>query len=276
MANSISDCTTLSNGVNMPWLGFGVFQIPEGEETYQAVLAALESGYHSIDTAAIYGNEASVGRAVIDSGVAREELFITTKVWNDDLREGTTLAAIDNSLELLQMEYVDLYLIHWPVKGKYVDAWLAMEEILENKKARAVGVSNFMIHHLQDVIAAGSIVPAVNQIEYHPLLQSADLHRFCIENGIQLEAWAPLIQGQGMNHPTIKKIADKHSKSPAQVLLRWDLQKGVVTIPKSVHRERIEANANIFDFMLDAEDMSAIAAMEQGKRIGPDPDRFNF
>jgi methylglyoxal/glyoxal reductase len=276
MANSISDCTTLSNGVNMPWLGFGVFQIPEGEETYQAVLAALESGYRSIDTAAIYGNEASVGRAVIDSGVAREELFITTKVWNDDLREGTTLAAIDNSLELLQMEYVDLYLIHWPVKGKYVDAWLAMEEILENKKARAVGVSNFMIHHLQDVIAAGSIVPAVNQIEYHPLLQSADLHRFCIENGIQLEAWAPLIQGQGMNHPTIKKIADKHSKSPAQVLLRWDLQKGVVTIPKSVHRERIEANANIFDFMLDAEDMSAIAAMEQGKRIGPDPDRFNF
>jgi methylglyoxal/glyoxal reductase len=276
MTNSISDCTTLNNGVKMPWLGFGVFQIPEGEETYQAVRAALESGYRSIDTAAIYGNEASVGRAVKDSAIAREELFITTKVWNDDLREGTTLQAIDNSLELLQMDYVDLYLVHWPVKGKYVDAWLAMEEILENKKARAVGVSNFMIHHLQDVIAAGSIVPAVNQIEYHPLLQSADLHRFCIENGIQLEAWAPLIQGQGMNHPTIKKIADKHSKSPAQVLLRWDLQKGVVTIPKSVHRERIEANANIFDFMLDAEDMSAIAAMEQGKRIGPDPDRFNF
>jgi methylglyoxal/glyoxal reductase len=276
MTNSISDCTTLNNGVKMPWLGFGVFQIPEGEETYQAVRAALESGYRSIDTAAIYGNEASVGRAVKDSAIAREELFITTKVWNDDLREGTTLQAIDNSLELLQMDYVDLYLVHWPVKGKYVDAWLAMEEILGSKKARAVGVSNFMIHHLQDVIAAGSIVPAANQIEYHPLLQSADLHKFCDENGIQLEAWAPLIQGQGMNHPTIKKIADKHSKSPAQVLLRWDLQKGVVTIPKSVHRERIEANANIFDFMLDADDMSAIAVLEQGKRIGPDPDRFNF
>jgi methylglyoxal/glyoxal reductase len=243
MTNSISDCTTLNNGVKMPWLGFGVFQIPEGEETYQAVLAALESGYRSIDTAAIYGNEASVGRAVMDSGIAREELFITTKVWNDDLREGTTLEAIDNSLELLQMDYVDLYLVHWPVKGKYVDAWLAMEEILASKKARAVGVSNFMIHHLQDVITAGSIVPAANQIEYHPLLQSADLHRFCIQHGIQLEAWAPLVQGQGMNHPTIKKIADKHSKSPAQVLLRWDLQKEVVTIPKSVHRERIEANA---------------------------------
>jgi methylglyoxal/glyoxal reductase len=276
MTNSISDCTTLNNGVKMPWLGFGVFQIPEGEETYQAVRAALESGYRSIDTAAIYGNEASVGRAVKDSAIARDELFITTKVWNDDLREGTTLQAIDNSLELLQMDYVDLYLVHWPVKGKYVDAWLAMEEILGSKKARAVGVSNFMIHHLQDVIAAGSIVPAANQIEYHPLLQSADLHKFCDENGIQLEAWAPLIQGQGMNHPTIKKIADKHSKSPAQVLLRWDLQKGVVTIPKSVHRERIEANANIFDFMLDADDMSAIAVLEQGKRIGPDPDRFNF
>jgi methylglyoxal/glyoxal reductase len=276
MTNSISDCTTLNNGVKMPWLGFGVFQIPEGEETYQAVLAALESGYRSIDTAAIYGNEAGVGRAVMDSGIPREELFITTKVWNDDLREGTTLEAIDNSLELLQMDYVDLYLVHWPVKGKYVDAWLAMEEILASKKARAVGVSNFMIHHLQDVITAGSIVPAANQIEYHPLLQSTDLHRFCIQHGIQLEAWAPLVQGQGMNHPTIMKIADKHSKSAAQVLLRWDLQKEIVTIPKSVHRERIVANADIFDFMLDAEDMAAIAAMEQGKRIGPDPDRFNF
>jgi methylglyoxal/glyoxal reductase len=276
MTNSISDCTTLNNGVRMPWLGFGVFQIPEGEETYQAVLAALESGYRSIDTAAIYGNEASVGRAVMDSGIPRGELFITTKVWNDDLREGTTLQAINNSLELLQMDYVDLYLVHWPVKGIFVDAWLAMEEILASKKARAVGVSNFMVHHLQEVITAGSIVPAANQIEYHPFLQSAGLQRFCIQNSIQLEAWAPLVQGEGMNHPIIKNIADKHSKSPAQVLLRWDLQKGVVTIPKSVHRERIEANADIFDFMLDAEDMAAIAGLEQGRRIGPDPDRFNF
>jgi methylglyoxal/glyoxal reductase len=249
MINSISDCVALNNGVEMPWLGFGVFQIPEGEQTYLAVRTALDAGYRSIDTAAIYGNEAGVGRAVRESGIPRQDLFITTKVWNDDLRSGTTLQAIDRSLDLLQMDYVDLYLVHWPVRGKYVDAWLAMEEILARKKVRAIGVSNFLIHHLEDVIAAGSIVPAANQIEYHPLLQSADLHHFCIHNGIQLEAWAPLIQGQGMGHPVVQRIAKKHGKSPAQVLLRWDLQKGVVTIPKSVRHERIEENANIFDFL---------------------------
>jgi methylglyoxal/glyoxal reductase len=276
MVNRISDCVELNNGVEMPWLGFGVFQIPEGEQTYQAVRTALDAGYRSIDTAAIYGNEAGVGRAVRQSGITRQELFITTKVWNDNLRSGTTLQAIDRSLDLLQMDYVDLYLVHWPVRGKYVDAWLAMEEILASKKVRAIGVSNFLIHHLEDIITAGSVVPAANQIEYHPLLQSADLHHFCIDNGIQLEAWAPLIQGQGMGHPVVQRIAEKHAKSPAQVLLRWDLQKGVVTIPKSVRRERIEENANIFDFLLDAEDMAEIASLEEGKRIGADPDTFNF
>jgi methylglyoxal/glyoxal reductase len=276
MVNRISDCVELNNGVEMPWLGFGVFQIPEGEQTYQAVRTALDAGYRSIDTAAIYGNEAGVGRAVRQSGITRQELFITTKVWNDNLRSGTTLQAIDRSLDLLQMDYVDLYLVHWPVRGKYVDAWLAMEEILASNKVRAIGVSNFLIHHLEDIITAGSVVPAANQIEYHPLLQSADLHHFCIDNGIQLEAWAPLIQGQGMGHPVVQRIAEKHAKSPAQVLLRWDLQKGVVTIPKSVRRERIEENANIFDFLLDAEDMAEIASLEEGKRIGADPDTFNF
>jgi methylglyoxal/glyoxal reductase len=276
MVNSITDCVELNNGVEMPWLGFGVFQIPEGEQTYQAVRTALDAGYRSIDTAAVYGNEAGVGRAVRQSGVARQELFITTKVWNDNLRSGTTLQAIDRSLDLLQMDYVDLYLVHWPVRDKYVDAWLAMEEILASNKVRAIGVSNFLIHHLEDIITAGSVVPAANQIEYHPLLQSADLHHFCILNGIQLEAWAPLIQGQGMGHPVIQHIAEKHAKSPAQVLLRWDLQKGVVTIPKSVRRERIEENANIFDFLLDAEDMAEIASLDEGKRIGADPDTFNF
>jgi methylglyoxal/glyoxal reductase len=276
MINSITDCAALNNGVEMPWLGFGVFQIPEGEQTYLAVQTALDVGYRSIDTAAVYGNEAGVGRAVRESGIPRQDLFITTKVWNDDLRSGTTLQAIDRSLDLLQMDYVDLYLVHWPVRGKYVDAWLAMEEILARKKVRAIGVSNFLIHHLEDVIAAGSIVPAANQIEYHPLLQSADLHHFCIHNIIQLEAWAPLIQGQGMGHPVVQRIAKKHEKSPAQVLLRWDLQKGVVTIPKSVRRERIEENANIFDFLLDAQDMAEIASLDEGKRIGADPDTFNF
>jgi methylglyoxal/glyoxal reductase len=274
--NSITDTTVLNNGIQMPWLGFGVFQIPEGKQTYQSVRTALEVGYRSIDTATIYGNEASVGRAVRDSGIPRDELFITTKVWNDDLRAGTTLMAIDRSLDLLHMDYVDLYLVHWPVRGKYVAAWHAMEKIQSTGKARSIGVSNFMIHHLEDLISAGTTVPAANQIEFHPLLQSTQLHQFCVQKGIQLEAWAPLIQGQGMRHPIIQKIADKHAKSPAQVLLRWDLQMGVVTIPKSVKRERIEANANIFDFSLDDEDMTIIASLEEGKRIGPDPETFNF
>jgi diketogulonate reductase-like aldo/keto reductase len=274
--NSITDTTVLNNGIQMPWLGFGVFQIPEGKQTYQSVRTALEVGYRSIDTATIYGNEASVGRAVRDSGIPRDELFITTKVWNDDLRAGTTLMAIDRSLDLLHMDYVDLYLVHWPVRGKYVAAWHAMEKIQSTGKARSIGVSNFMIHHLEDLISAGTTVPAANQIEFHPLLQSTQLHQFCVQKGIQLEAWAPLIQGQGMRHPIIQKIADKHAKSPAQVLLRWDLQMGAVTIPKSVKRERIEANANIFDFSLDDEDMTIIASLEEGKRIGPDPETFNF
>jgi methylglyoxal/glyoxal reductase len=273
---SITDMTTLNDGVQMPWLGFGVFQIPEGEQTYQAVRTALETGYRSIDTAMIYGNERSVGKAVRDSGIPLDEIFITTKVWNDDLRAGTTAQAIDRSLDLLQMDRVDLYLIHWPIKGKYAAAWETMQQIQADGKARSIGVSNFLIHHLEDILASGGAVPSVNQIEFHPMLQSAELHRYCIEKGIQLEAWAPLIQGQGMNHPTILAIAEKHGKSAAQVLLRWDLQKGVVTIPKSVHRERIQANAELFNFTLDDEDMSRIAAMETGTRIGADPDHVNF
>jgi methylglyoxal/glyoxal reductase len=276
MVHSITDCVTLNNGVKMPWLGFGVFQIPDGKQTYQAVRTALEVGYRSIDTAKIYGNEAGVGQAVRDSGIPRQDLFITTKVWNDDLRAGTTSRAVERSLDLLQMDYVDLYLIHWPVRGKYIDAWLAMEQILASGNARAIGVSNFMIHHLEDILAASNVVPAANQIEYHPLLQSAALHQFCIEKGIQLEAWSPLIQGQGMKQPVLNRIAKKHAKSPAQVLLRWDLQKYVVTIPKSTHRDRIEANANIFDFILDQQDMADIAALEKGKRVGPDPETFQF
>jgi methylglyoxal/glyoxal reductase len=274
--NNINDRTKLNNGIEMPWLGFGVFQIPEGDQTYRAVRAALEIGYRSIDTAMIYGNERGVGRAVRDSGIARNDMFITTKVWNDDLRRGTTGKAIDRSLDLLQMEYVDLYLVHWPVRGKYLDAWMVMEQILSEGKARAIGVSNFMIHHLEDLLRGGSIVPTVNQVEFHPLLQCVDLHQYCMDKGIQLEAWSPLIQGQKMNHPVIQKIAEKHGKSPAQVLLRWDLEKKVVTIPKSSRPERIQENADIFSFSLDNDDMAAIASMDQGKRIGPDPDTFKF
>lgn len=276
MSHQIPEHTVLNNDLKMPWIGFGTFKIPEGDETYQAVRHAVDAGYRSFDTAMIYGNETSVGRAIKDCGIPREDLFITTKVWNDDLRKKNTLKAFEDSLERLKMDYVDLYLVHWPVKGCYVDAWLEMEQIDHSGKAYAIGVSNFMIHHLEDVIAAGSIMPAVNQVEYHPQLQLPDLHAFCIKHAIQLEAWAPLMQGQGLDHPVILDVAAKHSKSPAQVLIRWDLQKEVVTIPKSVTKAHIYDNIEVFDFHLDDADMAQIAAMDKNQRIGDDPDNFNF
>jgi len=274
--NSLQDCTILNNGVAMPWLGFGVFQIPEGEETVRSARTALELGYRSLDTAMIYGNERGVGTAIRESGIPREEIFVTTKVWNADQGFATTLRAVDESLKLLQMDYVDLYLIHWPVKGKYVETWQAMEKIYQAGKARAVGVSNFLVHQLEDLRSVSDLVPAVNQVEYHPACQQPDLYQYCKANKIQIEAWAPLMQGQGMSHPVIVELAKKHGKSPAQVLIRWDLQKHVVSIPKSVHRERILANSQVFDFELDRDDMDCIAAMDENRRIGPDPDNFDF
>lgn len=276
MSQVLPEYTVLNNGLKMPWIGFGTFKIPDGDETYQAVRLALDAGYRSFDTAMIYGNESSLGRAIKDSGIPREDLFITTKVWNDDLRSKSTLNAIDVSLDKLQMDYVDLYLVHWPVKGFYVDAWLDMEEIYQDGKASAIGVSNFLIHHLEDILSAGTIIPAVNQVEFHPQLQSPELHAFCKNHAIQLEAWAPLMQGQGLNHPVILELAAKHNKMPAQILIRWDLQKEVVSIPKSTTKEHIHANFDVFDFQLDDADMAQIAAMDQNRRIGADPDKFDF
>lgn len=276
MLDDNSEYTILNNGLRMPWIGFGTFKIPAGEETYQAVRHALDAGYRSIDTATIYGNESSIGQAVKDSGIPREDLFITTKVWNDDVRSKNTMNAIDESLALLNMDYVDLYLVHWPVKRFYVDAWLDMENILQSGKASAIGVSNFMIHHLEEVISAGTIIPVVNQVEFHPQLQIRDLHAFCKDHRIQLEAWAPLMQGSGLDHPVLLDLAEKHNKSAAQIIIRWDIQREVISIPKSTNKEHIYSNIDVFNFYLDETDMKNIATMDKSLRLGDDPDNFNF
>ncbi|WP_126557808.1 aldo/keto reductase [Dictyobacter kobayashii] len=259
----------------MPWLGFGVFQTKEGNEVIQAVSDALETGYRSIDTAAAYGNETGVGTAIKQSGVSRSELFVTTKLWNADQGYDSALRAFDESRKKLGLDVIDLYLIHWPVKGKYKDSWKAMEKLYRDGSVRAIGVSNFQIHHLNDLLQNSEVVPAVNQIELHPLLSQTELRRFCQEKGIQVEAWSPLIQGKH-NLPLLKELADKYHKSAAQIILRWDLQSGIVTIPKSIHTERIRENANVFDFTLSDEDIQRLDGLNRNERTGADPDNFNF
>jgi diketogulonate reductase-like aldo/keto reductase len=260
----------------MPWLGFGTFRAEEGTQARDAVVYALESGYRSIDTAAIYENEASVGEGIRESGIAREEIFVTTKVWNSDQGYESTLRAFDASLERLGLEYLDLYLIHWPVKGKYKDTWRALEKIYEEKRARAIGVSNFMVHHLKDLLGDAQVKPMANQVEFHPHLRQQELLDFCKEQEIQHEAWSPIMKGRVKDVPALVEIGKKYGKSPVQVTLRWDLQKGSVTIPKSVHKDRIQSNADIFDFELSQADVQAIDALDKGERLGPDPDNFDF
>ena len=266
---------TLNNGIQMPQFGFGVWRIPEGEQTVASVRVALEAGYRSIDTAALYKNEEGVGRTIAESGVPRGDLFVTTKVWNSDQGYDQSLRAFEASLQRLGMEYVDLYLVHWPVRGKYRDTWRALERVYEQKLARAIGVSNFQPHHLEDLLAGAHVVPAVNQVELHPLLAQRQVRAFCAAHGIAVEAWSPLMQGH-LDIPLLTRIAERHGKTPAQVVLRWDIQSGIVTIPKSVHADRIRQNADIFDFALSPEDMQAIDALDAGRRYGADPDNFNF
>jgi methylglyoxal/glyoxal reductase len=275
MATHIGDSTVLNNGVNMPWLGLGVYKVNEGEEVQRAVRTAIEAGYRSVDTAAIYGNEVGVGEAIKDSGIARDQLFITTKVWNADQGYETTLKAFNESMKKLRLDYLDLYLVHWPVKEKYLETWKALEKLYRDGYVRAIGVSNFQVHHLEELRKVSEIVPTVNQVECHPLLTQRELHGYCKENGIQLEAWSPLMKGN-LDLPLLVELSEKYGKSPAQIVLRWHLQNGVVIIPKSVTPERIRQNADVFDFTLSGEDMERISSLNQNKRFGPDPDNFDF
>ncbi|WDL99101.1 aldo/keto reductase [Alicyclobacillus sp. ALC3] len=276
MPTHIGDCTTLNNGVLMPWFGLGVYKTPPGEVVETSVRMAIEHGYRSIDTAKLYDNEEGVGIAVRDSGVKREDIFVTTKLWNTDQGYDQTLQEFDASLKRLGMDYVDLYLIHWPGTRLYKETWKAFEKLYKDGHVRAIGVSNFNIHHLEDILSDSEVVPAVNQVELHPRLNQAELREFCESKGIRLEAWSPLMRGQILDDPTITRIAETHGKTPAQVILRWDLDHGVITIPKSVHENRIKENADIFDFTLTVEEMAAIDSLNNGTRVGPDPDDLKF
>ncbi|REK56036.1 MAG: aldo/keto reductase [Thermobacillus sp.] len=272
---SITDAAVLNNGVRMPWLGLGVFQVADGEEVRNAVRWAIEEGYRSIDTAAGYRNETGVGQAIRESGVPREELFITTKLANSDQGYESTLRAFEESRRKLGVDYIDLYLIHWPGRDKYKETWRAFEKLYTEGYIRAIGVSNFQIHHLESLKETSGIIPAVNQVEFHPLLTQKELLAYCKREGIQLEAWSPIMKGN-LDLPVLKELAAKYGKTPAQIVLRWDLQLGVVTIPKSVRRERIAENADIFDFELSEEDIRAIDALNKDHRFGPHPDEFLF
>lgn len=275
VAQHLADTVTLANGVRMPWLGLGVWRTPEGEVVEQAVAWALEAGYRHVDTAALYRNEVGVGNAIRASGIVRDEIFVTSKVWNSDQGYESTLRAFEASQKRLDLGPLDLYLIHWPVAGKFQDTWRALERLYEEGRVRAIGVSNFQIHHLEELAATANVAPMVNQVELHPLLIQESLRDYCRTHGIRIEAWSPLMQGH-LDHPVLGRIARAHGKTPAQVVLRWDLQHEIVTIPKSVHRERILENAEVFDFELTGQEMEAIDGLNRNSRFGADPDHFDF
>jgi diketogulonate reductase-like aldo/keto reductase len=259
----------------MPWFGFGTYKAT-GHEVYEAVKVAIDAGYRSIDTAAVYGNEEEVGQAIKDSGIAREELFITTKLWNDRQGYDSTLSTFEESRKRLGLDIIDLYLIHWPGKDKYKETWKAFERLYEEGSVRAIGVSNFHVHHLEDLLKDSNIVPAVNQVELHPCLTQRELYNYCRDKGIQIESWSPLMKGKLMDNADISEIASKYGKTSSQVILRWHIQQEIVTIPKSVTESRIRENADIFDFELTAEEISRISALNKNERTGSNPDEFLF
>lgn len=272
----LNEATTLHNGVKMPWLGLGVYKVENGTEVINAVKTALQVGYRSIDTASFYKNEEGVGQGIRESGIPREEIFVTTKVWNSEQGYESTLQSFEDSLARLGLDYLDLFLIHWPVAGKYKDTWRALEKLYKEGRVRAIGVSNFHIHHLKDLMENAEIKPMVNQVELHPRLSQVELRSFCKEQGIQIEAWSPIMRGRLLDNEVLAEIGKKYNKTTTQVILRWDYQHGIVTIPKSVHKQRIKENAAIFDFELTPSEMSQIDGLNQNIRTGADPDNFDF
>lgn len=272
--------TTLNNGIKMPVLGYGVFRVENGAELAEAVKTAIKKGYRSIDTAQIYGNEEMVGQgikeAIAEGLVTREELFITSKVWNAGLNYEDALAAYDDSLSKMGLDYLDLYLIHWPGHDQYLDAYKALETIYKEGRVRSIGVSNFQVHHLENLLKETEIKPVINQIEFHPRLTQQEVRNYCMEHDIQVEAWSPLMNGELLKDETIQSIAAKHNKTAAQIVLKWDLQHQVVTIPKTMTESRMEENINVFDFELTTEEMAQIDALNENFRCGPNPDEFNF
>lgn len=266
----------LNNGVEMPYLGLGTYQSDNDQEVIDAVANALKLGYRHIDTASIYANEEGVGKGIKKSGIDRSEIFLVSKVWNTDQGYERTLKAFDESLVRLGVDYLDLYLIHWPVAGKYKDTWRALEKLYKENRIRAIGVSNFMQHHLEDLLTDAAVVPMVNQMEFHPYVVQQKLIDFCRAKDIQYESWSPFMQGKVFGLDICKDLSKKHHKSVAQIILRYNLQKGVVAIPKSAKKERIISNADVFDFELSAEDIAFLDQLDRGERIGPDPDNFDF
>ncbi|TYS15426.1 aldo/keto reductase [Rossellomorea vietnamensis] len=276
MVKNLQSTFKLHNGVEIPYLGLGVYQMEDHDEAVSAIKTAINLGYKSIDTASLYNNEESVGQAVKESSVGRENLYITSKVWNTDQGYDSTLRAFEDSLKKLDMDYLDLYLIHWPVAGKYQDTWKALERLYEEGTVKAIGVSNFKEHHLNDLMNASNEKPVINQVELHPRLSQQSLREYCHNHSIAVEAWSPIARGKLLEEPTLNHIADKHGKTPAQVILRWHLQNNTIIIPKSIHANRMKENSEIFDFSLTLEDMTQINSLNMDERFGADPDNFDF
>ncbi|SFU74987.1 Aldo/keto reductase [Pustulibacterium marinum] len=272
--SDISEKTTLHNNIQMPYLGLGVYKSKDGQEVEKAIASAFDNGYRLIDTASYYNNEEGVGNAIKNSSIPREEIFVTTKVWNDDHGYENTLKAFEISLNKLQLDYIDLYMIHWPMPDLYIETWKAMETLYKTGKVKAIGVCNCMPHHIETLVKECSIKPMVLQNEFHPRLVQEDILDFCKLHNIQMQAWSPLMRGRILDNETLQEIGKKYNKSTAQIILRWNLQKGICTIPKSVHENRIIENASVFDFELTPLEINTINRLDTNERTGAHPDHF--